>query len=227
MDFFDIELIRKTPLFQGLDAEDFKEIYLALSPSVKTYQKKEVITEQGEVVEQIGIVQEGRITGIKYHYDGSSQILRLIKPFETIGLESVSSSFFTSPCFLVADSYCSIVFFTYEEFFCSPHISSDSKKVIWRNVLNILADENIRMMYKIDTLSKRTLRERITTYLSIIREKRGTDTFDIGMTQEQFAQYLCVNRSVLSKELNLMRREHLIDFNKTVYTILDPLKNTD
>ena len=75
------------------------------------------------------------------------------------------------------------------------------------------------MMYKTDVLSRRTLRERVTTYLSIIREKRGSDTFDIGMTQEQFAQYLCVNRSALSKELNAMRREKLIDFRKTVYTI--------
>lgn len=224
MDFYDIELIRKAPLFQGLDTAALKKIYSALSPSVKNYQKKEIVMEQGEIVNQIGIVQEGRITGVKYHYDGSSQILRIIKPFESIGLESVSSSYFTSPCFLVADSYCSVVFFTYEEFFSSDHISPSNKKVIWRNILNILADENIRMMYKIDTLSKRTLRERITTYLSIIREKRGMDTFDIGMTQEQFAQYLCVNRSVLSKELNLMRREKLIDFNKTVYTVLESPK---
>lgn len=89
-------------------------------------------------------------------------------------------------------------------------------------MVNILSNENIRLMYKIDTLSKRSLRDRITTYLSIIREKRHVDTFDIGMTQEQFAQYLCVNRSVLSSELNKMRKEGLIDFTKSTYTVLFP-----
>ncbi len=58
------------------------------------------------------------------------------------------------------------------------------------------------------------------TYLSIIREKKGRDTFDISMNQEQFAQYLCVNRSVLSKELNQMRNAGLIDYKKNRYTIL-------
>lgn len=219
MTIFDIDMIKESKFFQGISGRDFECICLALSPSVKTYQKKEVVTGQGDMVRQIGIIQEGRIIGTKYHYDGSSQILRLLKPCGIIGLESVSSSFFTSPCMLTAETYCSVVFFTYRDFFSSPQITEPCKKIIWQNVINILADENIRMMYKIDTLSKRTLRERIITYLSIIMEKRGSNTFDIGMTQEQFAQYLCVNRSVLSKELNAMRREQLIDFQKTVYTI--------
>ena len=60
------------------------------------------------------------------------------------------------------------------------------------------------------------------TYLNIIREKRGTDTFDIYMNQSQFAQFLCVNRSVLSSELNWLREEGLIDYDKTCYTILTP-----
>ena len=83
----------------------------------------------------------------------------------------------------------------------------------------ILSDENIKIMYKVDVLSKRTIRERITTHLSIISEKRNSRTFDIGMTQEQFAQYLCINRSTLSKELNNMRREGLITFSGSRYTI--------
>lgn len=220
MTFFDLNTIKESAFFQGLDTKDFEQICHALSPSIKTYQKKEVIIGQGDLVKQIGIIQEGRITGIKYHYDGSFQILRLLKPLGIIGLESVSSSFLTCPCALIAETYCSVVFFVYQDFFTSSQISETCKKIIWQNVINILADENIRMMYKVDTLSKRTLRERITTYLSIIMEKRGTNTFDIGMTQAQFAQYLCVNRSTLSKELNSMRKEKLIDFHKTVYTIL-------
>jgi CRP-like cAMP-binding protein len=75
-------------------------------------------------------------------------------------------------------------------------------------------------MYKIDVLSKRTLQEKILTYLSLIREKNCADTFEIDMNQEQLAQYLCVNRSVLSKELNLMRKNGLIQYQGKCYTVL-------
>ena len=40
------------------------------------------------------------------------------------------------------------------------------------------------------------------------------------MNREQLAQYLCVNRSALSNELNIMKREGIIDFNKREITLL-------
>jgi CRP-like cAMP-binding protein len=76
-------------------------------------------------------------------------------------------------------------------------------------------------MYKIDVISKRTLKERILTYLSIMKEKRDDSLIDIGMNQEEFAQYLCVNRSTLSTELNQMKKAGLIDYNKNSYRVID------
>ena len=40
------------------------------------------------------------------------------------------------------------------------------------------------------------------------------------MSREQMAQYLCVNRSALSNELNKMKREKIIDFEKDKFRIL-------
>jgi CRP-like cAMP-binding protein len=51
-------------------------------------------------------------------------------------------------------------------------------------------------------------------------EKQGKDSFDIGMDREQLAQYLGVNRSALSHELSVMRREGLIDFTKSRFKLL-------
>ena len=41
------------------------------------------------------------------------------------------------------------------------------------------------------------------------------------MSREQMAQYLCVNRSALSNELNKMKREGLIDFKRGQFWLLD------
>lgn len=114
---------------------------------------------------------------------------------------------------LTADTGCAVVFFRYSLFFSSHGISPSCKIILLQNITKILSDENIKITYKVDVLSKHTIRERILTHLSIISEKRGSHTFDIGMNQEQFAQYLCVNRSTLSRELNAMRREGLIRRN--------------
>jgi CRP-like cAMP-binding protein len=76
------------------------------------------------------------------------------------------------------------------------------------------------MMHKSDILTVRTVRGRIMAYLSIISEKRNNLTVKIDMNQEELAQYLCVDRSVLSSELNKMRKEGVLNFNKKTYTLM-------
>lgn len=216
---FDLGVIKESALFRNIDNLDFDTICSELHPLIKMYLKGESIQTQGNIVEKIGVILDGKVLFIKYHYDGTSQILQTFQNNDIIGLEAVSSTFFTSPGMLIADSGCTIVFFNYSDFFTTDSISDSCKITLLQNMNKILSDENIKIMYKVDVLSKRTIRDRVITYLSIISEKRNSETFDIGMNQEQFAQYLCTNRSALSKELNDMRREGLINFSKTTYTI--------
>ena len=216
---FDIESIRSSTLFKNISETDFDMICHELKPHIRMYSEDETILIQGDVIEKISIIAAGKVLSVKYHYDGTSQILQTFRKNDIIGLEAVSSTFFTSPSMLIAETDCTLAFFRYSEFFTTPVISNTCKIILLQNMAKILSDENIKIMYKVDVLSKRTIRERITTHLSIISEKRNSRTFDIGMTQEQFAQYLCINRSTLSKELNNMRREGLITFSGSRYTI--------
>ena len=52
------------------------------------------------------------------------------------------------------------------------------------------------------------------TFLEMRREKEGSNEIHIKMNRQQMAEYLCVNRSVLSKELSRMRQEGMIEMNK-------------
>ncbi len=78
------------------------------------------------------------------------------------------------------------------------------------NTNRMIADNCVRLLYKTDVLSKHSLRERILTYFYIMKMKHQSNTFRIKMSREQFAQYLCVNRSALSRELSRMEKEGLI-----------------
>lgn len=83
-----------------------------------------------------------------------------------------------------------------------------------------MASDNIRKMHKIEILAERGLRNRILMYLEILHRKSGTDTVSVKMSREQLAQYLCVNRSALSNELNKMKREKIIDFERDQFRFL-------
>jgi len=212
--------IKNSRLFKDLSSNDFDCVHEVLAPVIKKYDKEEVIIAQGDVVDKIGIVLSGDILQTKIHHDGSSQIIDLFQKGEIVGTESAFSTFTTSPCFLIANSGCSVAFLSCREMLDSEDISGICKETVWENIANLLSDENIRKMYKINILSKRGLRERILTFLEILTRKRNSTVVDIGMNQGQFAQYLEVNRSSLSKELNCMRKEGLIDYKRNVYTLI-------
>lgn len=216
-----IAVLKRSRLFKGLKDDDIAQICRFTVPAVRSYNKNETIISQGEPVSKIGIIKSGTVISMKYHFNGDSQIMRIYNQGEVLCLDAVNTTFLTSPVNLVSQTGCNIIFFYYKNIFENDKISPAAKETILHNNSEILSNELVRLMYKIDVLSKRTLRERILTYLSIIREKKENDTVDISMNQEEFAQYLCVNRSVLSKELNQMRKSGLIDYKKNRYTLFE------
>ena len=46
-------------------------------------------------------------------------------------------------------------------------------------------------------------------------------TFSLGLSRENMADYLCVNRSALSRELGRMKQEGLLDYYRDTFRILD------
>lgn len=219
MDKSIIKCLENSKLFRGLSVCDIATVCDLLTVTEKEYSKNDVIINQGEPVRKIGILKKGSIISVKYHYDGNAQILRIYHQGEVFSLEAVNTSLSTSPASLISRTDCEVIFIPYSKLMESEAVSDITKNRILSNAGEILGNELIRLTYKIDVLSKRTLRERIMTYLSLIKERSADSTFDIGMNQEQFAQYLCVNRSVLSKELNKMRKSGLIDYKGNRFTV--------
>lgn len=211
--------LKDLKLFEGLTEAESSQISAAIVPRLKYFDKGEIILQQGDEATQIGILLCGKVLSTKYHLDGYSQILRIFVQGDLIGIEGVASRIRTSPVTLIADEATSLLLFSYNKMFKEERLSFNIQKKIMENMLHQMADENIKLMYKNDVLSKRKLRDRILTHLSIMSEKRNEDRIRLGMNQEQFAQYLCVDRSALSSELNLMKKEGLINYEKGYYIV--------
>lgn len=213
-------MIQATALLDNLTLEEVRQILRFTAPMAKNFTGNQIILDQGQAVSCIGMIQSGTVMGMKYHFGGEAQILRVYREGEVLSLDAINTYAQTSPVTLVSQRHSTVLFFSYQKLMQIEQVSEQVKAQVLHNINQILSNECIRLMYKIDVLSKRTLEERVLTYLSIIREKRGREVIDIRMNQEQFAQYLCVNRSVLSKELNRMRKEKVIDYQKSKYVIL-------
>ena len=89
-----------------------------------------------------------------------------------------------------------------------------------KGLTELLANDNIKKLYRIETLSQKGLRDRIMTYFHILADKSGSNIINVNMSRYQLAHYLCVNRSALSHEINEMQRDGLIEIDKKIIKIL-------
>lgn len=208
-------ILKKTGLFDRLSDRECTLLFNMIAISEKTYSKREIIIHEGSRVQYLYAVKKGKVIGEKFHIEGETNLLNVFEEGEIIGLEAASSTFRTSPLTYTADADVTVVMIEIASVLNCP-----LRDIILENIIHLLSDISIRQMYKIQVISKHGLRDRIMAHLTIMQRKRNTEVFDIRMSQEQLAQYLCVNRSALSYELNKMKKEGIIDFKKSKFKIL-------
>jgi CRP-like cAMP-binding protein len=213
------ELLRDTRLFKGFTDAELDLVCRCARLRVQDFEKHALLTHQGDAVTDIGILLRGGLLSEKYHMDGKAQIIRTFSPGSTLNAEAAVSSLGTAPTTITANRNGRVVWIPRDALFRGKGIPSDLKERLYNNLLEIMADDSIKLMYKSDVLSVRTVRGRIMAHLSVMSEKHDSRTINIGMNQEEFARYLCVDRSSLSYELNKLRRAGLIDFSKKIYRL--------
>jgi CRP-like cAMP-binding protein len=104
-------------------------------------------------------------------------------------------------------------------------VEEPHRLTVLNQLLTLISNAHMKQEYRLAILSRKGLRERILTYLTMQADKRHTSSFTVPFTREELASYLCVNRSALSHELSRMQQEGLITFRKNRFTLhtVDPV----
>ena len=87
------------------------------------------------------------------------------------------------------------------------------------NLIGEIAQKYWAQRRRLGYLSASSLRGRIAMYL--LDRAGDAATFSLGLSRENMADYLCVNRSALSRELARMKQEGLLDYYRDTFRLLD------
>lgn len=214
-----LESIEKTGLFRYLDTKEYETVWRELRMAPHRFKDQETIYMQGDRVDRIGIVCKGLIKGEKFHEEGTSHLAHMYTEGETFAFEGAFSAKKTSPLDYISEGESTVVFFDIDAVY-----DSDFERQLVKGLTELLANDNIKKLYRIETLSQKGMRDRIMTYFSILSDKSGSQIITLNMSRQQLAYYLCVNRSALSHEINEMQRDGVIKINKKQISLLR--KNT-
>ena len=208
------------PLFFGVKEKDMEPMLKCLGGQVKKYKKGEYIFFEQDDVRQIGIIISGSVDMLKEDVWGNKTMLVRMKKEELFGETFSCGAEQSSVVSFCASHNAEVLFLPFDCVMHSCSMVCTFHHRLIENMVAIIARKNRQLMEKTEVISKKTLREKIMAYLSQHAQYQKTKYFEIPLGRVELADFLCTDRSALTRELNVMRDEGIIDFDKNMFHIL-------
>ena len=210
----------KSPLFAGIDTRDMEGMLGCIGYHVRSYQKGEIIAFEEENINHVGVVLEGTVDMIKEDVWGNRTMLLRTYPEDIFGETFACGEDSLSVVTFVASRDCKVLFLSFCRVMHTCTHACQFHQTLIENMVRLIARKNRELMRKVEVVSKKTLREKILAYLSIQAQSQGGKTFEIPLGRVEWAEYLCADRSALTRELARMKEEGILDYQKNTFTIL-------
>lgn len=208
-------------LFQKFDYGQLEDLLGRIPFRVVNVKKGEVLLEEGQKIREIGIILAGELCESKYFLDGSEQLMQKLKQYYMVGVEAALSGKKTSPYHIYATQDTRVYLMPTSVIEQPGILTQEERMTLYKACVEFLANDNIRRYKKIELLSVKNAREKVYRYLCFQRDKFNSNKFKIGFDREQMANYLGLNRSVLSHTLKKMENEGLLKVSKNQFELLE------
>lgn len=214
-----IDELAHIALFKNIDRQELETLFGCLQPRIKKYGRDETIFRAGDPVFSVGIVLSGFVQVISEDIFGNRNILSGFGKPHLFGESFACAKAGALPVSVVAATDSEIMLLDYPRVIgkCASACVFHGKLI--ENMLQIIAQKNIALNTKLNTMSKRTTREKVLAYLGEEAKQQGTPRITIAFNRQQLADYLFVDRSALSAELSRMRDEGILDFHRNRFIL--------
>lgn len=213
-------ILQSCPLFEGIRGEDLPGLLGCLGAKMISAKKGQVIFREGDAPTFVGVLLTGSVQLLREDYYGNRSIFTQIGPKQLFGESYAFSGAQALPVSVVADEDSQILLL--DGFRITARCSKDCEfhnRVIF-NLLRVVATKNLVLHQKIQVTSKRTTREKLMAYLLHQAKLHGSNSFTIPYDRQALADYLEVDRSGLSAEISKMRKEGIIECDKSFFRLL-------
>jgi len=208
-------------LFKGVSKEDCRRMLTCLRADEKHFRAGSRIAVFSGGNDRIGIILSGKASMLMYDINGIRTIA------DTLGEQSIFGEFFTftgshrTSVELVADTDCNVLFIHREDILKRCENACTCHSTVVENLLMLMSEKAMSLSEHIEILSQRSIGEKILSFLRITQDNspEGSEP-EIPFSMTALADYLCVNRSALQREIARMKREGIIELDKRRFRIL-------
>ena len=221
-------------MFNGIQPRKYREVFSCLNATVREYPRGAHIVELGEQSHNTGVLLDGTME--EFFYDENGNLYNEGRSAATArswdfpcwrsccGRSSGSSActgWTASPVCLRASSGCTVMQLDFSALMSQKTLTCPCRMQVTANLMQDMAQQLLFFNTKVRILAQKRLRDRLKIYLQTLTpDEKGC--YSLPYTRTELADFLCVDRSALSRELCRMRDERILDFSGAKIHLLNP-----
>lgn len=206
-------------LLSGIPAEKRGAVLRCLKARTTSFSKDSYLVSHASPASCTRYLIEGAARIIRYDVAGNRSILGTYEKGSVVSSDITPLFYAETGIDIIASENCTTLDFSITQDIegcacCVKYINQ-----IKGNIINSLAESNLQLMHRLEALSCRSTRDKILTYLEEQSERTGQVVIEIPYNRQELADFLCIERSALSRELGKMQREGIISFDRNRFRL--------
>ena len=207
--------ISRLDLFRAFTEDELSLVFHSSQYRISQYDKGQIIHLQNEHCNTMGIILDGKVSVQKIDKNGSILKISVFLGGDMLGANLVFSKRNTYPMTVVAESK-TVILHLYKEFIlelCQKNLG------FMTGLMTAISDRTLVLTDKIHAISFKTIRRSVLEYLKYECYLQKSNTIKLSISKKDFADRLGVQRTSLSRELNKMRKDDLIEYDARTITL--------
>ncbi len=210
-----IPLIKLNRLFKNIPQEQFPELFIYGSYSIDTYKKNSIIHFESEMCLSLDIILRGEVIIQRIDENGNVLTITDFQSGDNIGGNLLFSNNPFYPMTIIAKSDTKILHVNKNLVLKLCQLDMD----FLYEFLTCISDKTTILTNKIKAISAKSIKNSIIDFLKYEYYLQNNNQIKLSMTKKELAERLGIQRTSLSRELNKMRKDQLIEFDTHSITI--------
>lgn len=195
-------------LFSNISEKNKEKLLKLIEANTVRYHKDINVLSGEKLKNYIAIIESGCLQMVVTDYNGNNIIMEELKENDVFGSMITNHSDEYS---IITKEDTVITYIDYDEISNSEIVKTDFYIIFMKNLLTLLTNQLSVKDERIQILTKRSTRDKILEYFKIL--SKGLDRFEIPFSFTELANYLCVDRAAMTRELKHLKDEGFIKIN--------------
>lgn len=183
---------------------------------MQTFTRGELIHLQHEVCQNLDVILDGSVSVQHIDLEGNSLFIRELQAGELLGANLLFASRNLYPMTVSAEQRAVIASLKPADILnCCQRNAA-----FMRGVMQVISDRSIVLTDKIQALAVKSIRQTLLDYFQYESKRQQSQTIRLPLSKKSLAERLGIQRTSLSREMQKMRQEGLINFDVHTVTLL-------